>query len=171
MKIIIVLTSHSELGDTGKKTGFWVEELAAPYYELADAGAEITLASPKGRQPQIDPKSGKTAAQTQSTQRFDKDEQRKQKLAHTLKLGSVKASDYDAVFYPGGHGPLRDLTNDAKQFSTMMLITIEEGKRTQTADGGLRRDVEMMTRARALHDICELSNLAGLNPAEANFKY
>lgn len=113
MKILIVLTSHSELGDTGKKTGFWVEEFAAPYYELADAGAEITLASPKGGQPPIDPKSQEAEAQTKFTQRFDKDEPLKQKLAHTLKLSSVKASDYDAVFYPGGHGPLWDLTKDA----------------------------------------------------------
>ncbi len=112
MKILIVLTSHSELGDTGKKTGFWVEEFAAPYYELADAGAEITLASPKGGQPPIDPKSEEAEAQTKFTQRFDKDEPLKQKLAHTLKLSSVKASDYDAVFYPGGHGPLWDLTKD-----------------------------------------------------------
>lgn len=113
MKILIVLTSHSELGDTGKKTGFWVEEFAAPYYALADAGAEITLASPKGGQPPIDPKSEEAEAQTKFTQRFDKDEPLKQKLAHTLKLSSVKASDYDAVFYPGGHGPLWDLTKDA----------------------------------------------------------
>ncbi|WP_397383422.1 type 1 glutamine amidotransferase domain-containing protein [Prosthecobacter sp.] len=113
MKILIVLTSHSELGDTGKKTGFWVEEFAAPYYELADAGAEITLASPQGGQPPIDPKSQEAEAQTKFTQRFDKDEPLKQKLAHTLKLSSVKASDYDAVFYPGGHGPLWDLTKDA----------------------------------------------------------
>src|ERR1017187_10576999 len=101
MKILMILTSHSELGDTGKKTGFWVEEFAAPYYELADAGAEITLASPKGGQPPIDPSSQLAAAQTQSTHRFDKDEPLKQKLAHTLKLSDVKASDYDAVFYPG----------------------------------------------------------------------
>jgi len=113
MKVLIVLTSHSELGDTGKKTGFWVEEFAAPYYEMADAGAEITLASPKGGQPPIDPKSEEAEAQTKFTQRFDKDEPLQQKLAHTLKLSDVKASDYDAVFYPGGHGPLWDLTKDA----------------------------------------------------------
>jgi putative intracellular protease/amidase len=112
MKILIVLTSHSELGDTGKKTGFWVEEFAAPYYELADAGAEITLASPKGGPPPIDPASELAAAQTEFTRRFDQDEPLKQKLAHTLKLSAVKASDYDAVFYPGGHGPLWDLVKD-----------------------------------------------------------
>ena len=117
MKILIVLTSHSELGDTGKKTGFWVEEFAAPYYELADAGAEITLASPEGGQPPIDPKSQEAEAQTEFTRRFDKDEPLKQKLAHTLKLSSVKASDYDAVFYPGGHGPLWDLTKDANSIA------------------------------------------------------
>src|SRR5450631_2138526 len=98
MKILIVLTSHSELGNTGKKTGFWVEEFAAPYYEMADAGAEITLASPKGGQPPIDPASELAAAQTKFTQRFDKDDELQQKLAHTLKLSEVNAADYDAVF-------------------------------------------------------------------------
>ena len=117
MKILIVLTSHSELGDTGKKTGFWVEEFAAPYYELADAGAEITLASPEGGQPPIDPSSQLAAAQTKFTQRFDKDEPLKQKLAHTLKLSEVKAADYDAVFYPGGHGPLWDLVKDTNSIA------------------------------------------------------
>jgi putative intracellular protease/amidase len=127
MKILIVLTSHSELGDTGKKTGFWVEEFAAPYYELTDAGAEVTVASPKGGQPPIDPKSRETAAQTQSTRRFDKDEPLKQKLAHTLKLGSVKASDYDAVFYPGGHGPLWDLTEDTDSIALLEAFQ-QQGK-------------------------------------------
>jgi putative intracellular protease/amidase len=119
MKILIVLTSHSELGDTGDKTGFWVEEFAAPYYQLADAGAEITLASPKGGQPPIDPRSQEAEAQTEFTRRFDRDEPLKQKLAHTLKLSSVKASDYDAVFYPGGHGPLWDLTKDANSIALL----------------------------------------------------
>ena len=119
MKILIVLTSHSELGDTGKKTGFWVEEFAAPYYELADAGAEITLASPKGGQPPIDPSSQLAAAQTQFTHRFDQDESLKKKLAHTLKLSDVKASDFDAVFYPGGHGPLWDLVKDTKSIALL----------------------------------------------------
>jgi putative intracellular protease/amidase len=112
MKVLIVLTSHSELGNTGKKTGFWVEEFAAPYYELADAGAEITLASPKGGQPPIDPKSELPDSQTAFTHRFDKDESLKKQLAHTLPLSKVTAADYDAVFYPGGHGPLWDLAND-----------------------------------------------------------
>ncbi len=112
MKILIVLTSHSELGDTGKQTGFWVEEFAAPYYELADAGAEITLASPKGGQPPIDPSSELPAAQTEFTRRFDQDAPLQQKLAHTLKLSEVKAADFDAVFYPGGHGPMWDLVKD-----------------------------------------------------------
>ncbi len=105
MKILIVLTSHSELDDTGKKTGFWVEELAAPYYELADAGAEITLASPKGGQPPMDPSSELPDAQTQSTHRFDQDEALKKKLAHTLKLSDVKASEFDAVFFRAGMDP------------------------------------------------------------------
>lgn len=112
MKILMVLTSHDKLGDTGKKTGFWVEELAAPYYVLADAGAEITLASPKGGQPPIDPTSTEEDAQTEATKRFDKDEDLKKKLSMTKKLRDVDASDFDGVFYPGGHGPLWDLAND-----------------------------------------------------------
>ena len=127
MKVLIVLTSHSQLGDTGNKTGFWVEEFAAPYYELTDAGAEITLASPKGGQPPIDPRSQEAEAQTKFTQRFDKDEPLQQKLAHTLKLSSVKASDYDAVFYPGGHGPLWDLTQDASSIALIEAFQ-QQGK-------------------------------------------
>jgi putative intracellular protease/amidase len=127
MKILIVLTSHSELGDTGKKTGFWVEEFAAPYYELADAGAEITLASPQGGQPPIDPSSELPGAKTKFTHRFDQDEPLKQKLAHTLKLNDVKAANYDAVFYPGGHGPLWDLTKDAKSIALLEAFQ-QQGK-------------------------------------------
>jgi putative intracellular protease/amidase len=112
MKVLMVLTSHSELGNTGKKTGFWVEEFAAPYYTLKDAGAEITLASPKGGQPPIDPKSAEPGAQTEATKRFDKDAELQKLLANTKKLGEVKAADFDAVFFPGGHGPLWDLTKD-----------------------------------------------------------
>lgn len=127
MKVLIVLTSHSQLGDTGKKTGFWMEEFAAPYYQLADAGAEITLASPKGVQPPIDPKSQEAEAQTKFTLRFDKDEPLQQKLAQTLKLSSVKASDYDAVFYPGGHGPLWDLTHDSSSIALIEAFQ-QQGK-------------------------------------------
>jgi putative intracellular protease/amidase len=127
MKILIVLTSHSQLGDTGKKTGFWVEEFAAPYYEMADAGAEITQASPQGGQPPIDPKSEEAAAQTKFTHRFDHDEPLKQKLAHTLKLSDVQASDYDAVFYPGGHGPLWDLTSDPHSIALLAAFQ-QQGK-------------------------------------------
>lgn len=113
MKVLIVLTSHSELGNTGHKTGFWIEEFAAPYYTLKDAGADITIASPKGGQPPIDPKSTEPGNQTESTKRFDKDQNLQQLLANTKKLSEVAADDFDAVFYPGGHGPLWDLTNDA----------------------------------------------------------
>jgi putative intracellular protease/amidase len=112
MKILIVLTSHSELGNTGGKTGFWIEEFATPYYVLADAGAEITIASPKGGQPPVDPKSELTDAQTPSTERFYKDNVLIDKVAYSLKLNEVKQDDYDAVFYPGGHGPLWDLATD-----------------------------------------------------------
>ncbi len=117
MKILMVLTSHEKLGDTGKKTGFWVEEFAAPYYVLADAGAEITLASPKGGNPPIDPASTTNEAQTEATKRFDNDPELQKKLSMTKKLEDVKASDFDAVFYPGGHGPLWDLANDLKSIA------------------------------------------------------
>ncbi|WP_321425692.1 type 1 glutamine amidotransferase domain-containing protein [uncultured Bacteroides sp.] len=112
MKILFVLTSHDQLGDTGHKTGFWIEEFAAPYYTLLDAQAIITIASPKGGQPPIDPKSSLPESQTPATVRFNKDEALQEKLAHSLKLSEVKMEDYDAVFYPGGHGPLWDLAND-----------------------------------------------------------
>lgn len=117
MKILIVLTSHSDLGNTGEKTGFWVEEFASPYYVLADAGAELTIASPKGGQPPVDPKSESPDAQTPATKRFYSDNEAIDKVAHTLKLSEVNQVDYDAVFYPGGHGPLWDLATDAKSIS------------------------------------------------------
>ena len=117
MKVLIVLTSHSELGNTGKKTGFWIEEFAAPYYVLADAGAEITLASPKGGQPPIDPKSDEPDAQTDATKRFKADAGLKEKLSRTVKLAEINETDFDAVFYPGGHGPLWDLANDEKSIN------------------------------------------------------
>lgn len=113
MKILMVLTSHDKLGDTGHKTGFWLEELAAPYYALKDAGAQITLASPLGGQPPLDPKSDAEDAQSDDTRRFKADEAAKAQLATTHKLSNVKAEDFDAVFYPGGHGPLWDLANDS----------------------------------------------------------
>ncbi len=113
MKILMVLTSHDRLGDTGKKTGFWLEEFAAPYYVFKDAGATLTLASPKGGQPPLDPKSDEPDAQTEATRRFRADPQAGQALANTTTLSGVKAQDFDAVFYPGGHGPLWDLAEDA----------------------------------------------------------
>lgn len=112
MKILMVLTSHDALGDTGKKTGFWLEEFAAPYYVLKDAGADITLASPKGGQPPLDPKSDEPDAQTDATRRFKDDEAAQAALASTHPLSDVSAADFDAVFYPGGHGPLWDLAED-----------------------------------------------------------
>ena len=111
-KILMVLTSHSALGDTGKKTGFWLEEFAAPYYVFLDAGADITLASPQGGQPPLDPKSDDPGAQTDATRRFKADGAAQKTLAHTHKLAEVSAADFDAVFYPGGHGPLWDLAED-----------------------------------------------------------
>ncbi|TDD78907.1 type 1 glutamine amidotransferase domain-containing protein [Flavobacterium caseinilyticum] len=111
-KVLFVLTSHSELGNTGEKTGFWIEEFAAPYYELADKGVIIDIASPLGGQPPIDPKSSDPSAATEDTKRFDKDVELQAKLSTTHKLSDVNESDYDAVFYPGGHGPLWDLAED-----------------------------------------------------------
>jgi len=114
MKILIVLTSHDTLGNTGRKTGFWLEEFAAPYYAFVDAGATVTLASPKGGQPPLDPKSDDPDAQTDATRRFRQDTEAQRVLASTRRLADVQAADYDAVFYPGGHGPLWDLAEDTK---------------------------------------------------------
>ncbi|SFB80682.1 type 1 glutamine amidotransferase domain-containing protein [Tropicimonas isoalkanivorans] len=113
MKILMVLTSHDELGDTGKKTGFWLEEFAAPYYVFKDAGAEVTLASPKGGQPPLDPMSDSEDAQTEATKRFKSDEAAQTQLANTAVLADVSAEGFDAIFYPGGHGPLWDLAEDS----------------------------------------------------------
>ncbi len=117
MKVLMVLTSHSELGNTGKKTGFWIEEFAAPYYTLFDAGVAITLASPNGGQPPVDPKSEAADAQTPATKRFYADNALIDKVATTLKLSKVHEADYDGVFYPGGHGPLWDLANDTNSIA------------------------------------------------------
>lgn len=113
MKVLMILTSHDKLGDTGKKTGFWLEELAAPYYVLLDAGVEITLASPAGGQPPLDPKSDASDAETKATERFKKDQAAQRALATTTKLAEIDAGGFDAIFYPGGHGPLWDLAENA----------------------------------------------------------
>jgi hypothetical protein len=112
MKILMVLTSHDQLGNTGRKTGFWLEEMAAPYYVFKDAGAQITLASPKGGRPPLDPKSADPNFQTDITRRFEKDAEAEAQLDKTVRLDSVKQEDYDTVFYPGGHGPMWDLAED-----------------------------------------------------------
>jgi putative intracellular protease/amidase len=112
MKILMVLTSHDKLGNTGRKTGFWLEELAAPFYVFKDAGAEIVLASPKGGQPPLDPKSNDPVFQTDLTRRFESDADAKAQLASTVRLDSVSSTDFDTVFYPGGHGPMWDLAED-----------------------------------------------------------
>lgn len=112
MKVLMVLTSHDTLGTTGRKTGFWLEELAAPYYVFKEAGAEITLASPKGGRPPLDPKSNEPGFQTDITRRFEKDAAAEAQLGKTLRLDSVKQEDFDTVFYPGGHGPMWDLCED-----------------------------------------------------------
>ena len=113
MNILLVLTSHDQLGNTGQKTGFWLEEFAAPYYVLLDAGATLTLASPKGGQPPLDPKSDEPDARTPATERFKADPAAQAALASTVVLSTISADDYDAVFYPGGHGPLWDLAEDS----------------------------------------------------------
>lgn len=112
MKILMVITSHDKLGDTGKKTGFWLEELAAPYYTFKDAGVEVTLASPKGGQPPLDPKSNEPNFRTDLTLRFEADADAEKQLASTVRLDSVDGKDFDTVFYPGGHGPMWDLAED-----------------------------------------------------------
>ena len=127
MKILIVLTSHDTLGNTGRKTGFWLEELAAPYYVFKEAGAQLTLASPKGGQPPLDPKSNDTAFQTDETKRFEADAEAKAALANTVPLNSVSYEQYDAVFYPGGHGPLWDLAED-KHSIALIENTLNAGK-------------------------------------------
>lgn len=127
MKILMVLTSHNQMGDTGHKTGFWLEEFTAPYYVFRDAGAHLTLASPKGGQPPVDPNSETEDALTETTRRFREDAHAKEALASTKKLGDVTMSEYDAVFYPGGHGPLWDLANDAKS-ADLLKAAWEEDK-------------------------------------------
>lgn len=127
MKILMVLTSHDKLGDTGKKTGFWLEEFAAPYYVFKDAGAEIVLASPKGGQPPLDPSSDAEDAQTEATTRFKSDDAAQKELAQTAVLSKVSAEGFDAIFYPGGHGPLWDLAEDAD--STALIETFATSDR------------------------------------------
>ena len=147
MKILMVLTSHDRLGDTGEKTGFWLEELAAPYYVFKDAGADITLASPKGGRPPLDPKSDEPAFQTDLTKRFSADAAAGDQLSRTLRLDSIDQADFDAVFYPGGHGPMWDLAEDptsirliesfAAAGKTVALVCHAPGvlRRVKKADG------------------------------------
>ncbi len=127
MKILMILTSHDELGDTGEKTGFWLEEFAAPYYVFKDAGAEVTLASPAGGQPPLDPKSDAPDAQTDATKRFKDDTDSQKALATTHKLSEVTPSRFDAIFYPGGHGPMWDLA-ESKTSIALIEAAIADGK-------------------------------------------
>ena len=127
MKVLFVLTSHDKLGNTGHKTGFWLEEFAAPYFALKDAGAVITLASPAGGQPPLDPKSDEPDAQTPATERFRQDTEAQAALASTVPLNQVSAVDFDAVFYPGGHGPLWDLATDPH--STALLEAFDRANK------------------------------------------
>ncbi|WP_201618139.1 type 1 glutamine amidotransferase domain-containing protein [Psychrobacter urativorans] len=127
MNILMVLTSHDRLGDTGKKTGFWLEEFAAPYYTFLDAGVNITIASPAGGQPPLDPSSDTADNQTEFTKRFKDDAEAQERLANTKKLADVKAEDFDSVFYPGGHGPLWDLAVD-KNSIALIETFVKQGK-------------------------------------------
>ncbi len=141
MNILMVLTSHDQLGDTGKKTGFWLEEFAAPYYVFADAGANVTLASPKGGQPPLDPKSDAPDAQTDATRRFKSDPAAQAALAGTPRLDDVSPDEFDAVFYPGGHGPLWDLAEDEQSIALIEAMAAA-GKIVAAvchAPGALRR--------------------------------
>lgn len=126
-KILVVLTSHDQLGDTGERTGFWLEELASPYYAFLDAGAEPTLASPNGGQPPLDPKSNEPGFQTEATRRFKADAAATKALANTKRLAQVSVADFDAVFYPGGHGPLWDLAEDPVSIA-LIEQAIQAGK-------------------------------------------
>src|SRR5690554_2438076 len=125
-RILMVLTSHDRLGDTGEPTGFWLEELAAPYYACRDAGVEVVLASPAGGQPPLDPKSDAEESQTEATRRFKQDPEAQRQLASTHRLADVSADDFDAVFYPGGHGPLWDLVNDANSIALIEKFNNQE---------------------------------------------
>jgi putative intracellular protease/amidase len=131
LNILMVLTSHSQLGSTGRKTGFWLEEFAAPYYTFKDAGASVTLASPAGGQPPLDPKSDEADAQTDSTRRFKSDAAAQSALAHTRPLVTVSGEEFDAVFYPGGHGPLWDLAEDPD--SIKLIETMSAAGKTVAA--------------------------------------
>lgn len=122
MKILMVLTSHDKLGETGKKTGFWLEEFATPYYVFKDAGAKIILASPKGGQPPLDPQSAGKDFQTAATERFNADPEAQAGLAATIKLKDIFPDEYDALFYPGGHGPLWDLVNDKNSLNLIEIM-------------------------------------------------
>jgi putative intracellular protease/amidase len=127
MNILIVLTSHDQLGDTGKKTGFWLEEFAAPYYVLKDAGVAITLASPMGGRPPLDPKSDLPENLTESTKRFRTDKAAQAELANTKKLADVSADDFDAIFFPGGHGPMWDMPDNTTSIALIEAF-VKAGK-------------------------------------------
>ncbi len=163
MNILMVLTSHDKLGDTGKKTGFWLEEFAAPYYVFKDAGAQLTLASPMGGQPPLDPKSDDASAQTDATRRFKDDAGAQVELAHTVKLSDVDAENFDAVFYPGGHGPLWDLAN-SKDSVALIEAMFATGKPIAAVchAPGVLRNVKTSAGMSVLKD----RNVAGFSNSE-----
>ncbi|WP_224971793.1 type 1 glutamine amidotransferase domain-containing protein [Acinetobacter oleivorans] len=126
MNILMILTSHDQLGNTGHKTGFWLEEFTAPYYVFKDSGADITLASPLGGQPPLDPKSNEADFQTETTRRFEQDETSKAQLAQTKKISEINVAEFDAVFFPGGHGPLWDLVNDQHAIALLEQVITDQ---------------------------------------------
>jgi putative intracellular protease/amidase len=163
MKILMALTSHDKLGNTGKKTGFWLEEFAAPYYVFKDADAQVTLASPLGGQPPLDPKSDEVASQTEATHRFKADTAAQAELAHTVKLSTVDAAAFDAVFYPGGHGPLWDLA-DSNESIALIEAMFAAGKPVALVchAPGVLRDVKTSAGVSILKD----RNVAGFSNSE-----
>ncbi len=165
MKILIVLTSHGTLGSTGKPTGFWLEEFAAPYYAFLDSGADITLASVQGGQPPLDPKSDEPDAQTEATQRFKKDRQAQARLATTQRLADLNAESFDAVFFPGGHGPLWDLAEN-EDVITLITDFYENGKTVSAvchAPGVFRH-----VKSAEGHFLVKDRNVTGFSNAEEN---
>jgi putative intracellular protease/amidase len=163
MNILMILTSHDQLGNTGRKTGFWLEEFAAPFYVFKDAGATLTLASPLGGQPPLDPKSDDAASQTDATRRFKADSAAQSALATTVKLSTLNAADFDAVFYPGGHGPLWDLAEDTASIALVDAM-IASGKPVAAvchAPGVLRH-----TRAPSGRPLVQGQNVTGFTNTE-----
>jgi hypothetical protein len=157
MKVLMVITSHDQLGNTGKKTGFWLEELAAPYYTFKDAGVEVTLASPKGGRPPLDPASNEPDFRTDLTRRFEKDEAAQAQLDKTLRLDSVKQEDFDTVFYPGGHGPMWEANRHRLSFDWSPASRQGAGRQASGEKQGSYRLHQRRGRSGRPHEGCAIS--------------